>query len=53
MFRKNESNKSQIITFHKNMLFALNDGNIKSRGLEMNLHNILNLLHDVLVTALR
>jgi len=40
MFRKNESNKSQIITFHKNMLFALNDGNIKSRGLEMSLHNI-------------
>jgi hypothetical protein len=40
MFRKNESNKSQIITFHKNKLFALNDVNIKSRSWEMSLHNI-------------
>jgi len=35
-----ESNKSQIITFHKNKLFALNDGNIKSRSSEMSLENI-------------
>jgi len=40
MFRKPESNKSRIITFHKNKLLALNDGNIKSRSLEMSLENI-------------
>ena len=40
---KNESNKSRSITFHKNTLFALNDGNFKSRSLEMSLENISKL----------
>ena len=40
MFRKHESNKSQIITFHRNKLFVLNDGNIKSRSLKMSSENI-------------
>ena len=40
MFKKHESNKSQIITFHSNTLFVLSDGNIKSRSLKKSLENI-------------